>query len=101
MTNKEKEMINNDNRYCVIYWRTGKIFTKRSLIELRAKRIEKLFKGEEYHIRPCTYNDYFMASVSVTYIRLRKYVKWRCERYNEVFYFDEEGHIQFKDKYEL
>lgn len=72
MTNKEKEIIYNDIRYYVIYWEGGKIYTKFSLIESRAKRIEKLFKGVEYHIRPCSYNDYFMANVLFIYRRLNR-----------------------------
>ncbi len=77
MNNKEREIIYNDDRYCVIFWNGGKIYTKWSLLELRYKKIEKLFKGIEYHIRPCTYNDYFMNAVAVLYNRLNAVREWR------------------------
>ena len=100
MTNKEKEVIYNDTRYYVITWKGGKIFTKFALIERRKKQIEKLFKGIEYHCRPCSYTEYFMNYVSLKHRSLRSYVKWRCERWKEVIYFDEEGHLHFKEREE-
>ena len=71
MTKKEQDLIINDTRYYVIKWDNGIIYTKRSLIELRAKKFEKLFKGIKVTCRPCSYNDYFMNNVYILYSRLK------------------------------
>ena len=99
MTNKEKEVIYNDTRYYVITWKTGRIYTKRSLIELRCKRLEKLFKGEEYHVRPCSYNDYFMGNVYILYQRLKARDNWYYKRgYKKKYFKDKVGYEFYKPK---
>ena len=103
MTNKEKELIYNDTRYVVIYWKTGIIYTKMALCELRCKRLEKLFKGEEYHVRPCSYNDYFMGNVVAIYRRLKRRDNWYYSRGYKKSYFKDKIGYEFynpKDEYD-
>lgn len=93
MTNKEYDIICNDSDYYVLTWDGGKIYTKRSLLELRCKKIAKLFKDVEYHARPCSYNDYFMSMVYVIYKRLKQRDNWYKSRgYRKIYYKDSIGY---------
>lgn len=94
MTNKEKQLIYNDERYFKIIYENGIIVTKWSLIELRKKRLNQLFKNQEWHIRPSTLTEFLMYSVYILYRRYkskerfmisRGYKKVRDERGNTLY----------------
>lgn len=93
MTKTDINKIKADERYYIIYHENGQIYTKLSLIELRKKKIEKLFRGIEFHCRPCSYNDYFMNNVYILYKRLKARDKWYYSRgYKKVYYKDQIGY---------
>lgn len=56
MTNQQKETIYNDTKWIKIIFRSsyssGELIMKKSLYEIKSKKIEKEFKGMEYHIIP-------------------------------------------------
>lgn len=92
MTIKEIEHIQNDKTCILIKHDNGEIYMKKSLYEIRKKKIDKLFKYDNIEVNEIPYNQFFMKQVSLLLMKLRK----RDERYKKAgykkVYYDDGGY---------
>lgn len=88
----DQERIINCHNYLKIEYAKGFIYINEELFFLRRKKIEKLFKGEEWHCHRIPYIEYFMHWVVIRYKQLKEKIKRYKEDGYEIEFLYPTGH---------
>lgn len=88
----EQERVIKCQSYVKLEHRKGHIYMKEELFLIRQKKIQKLFKDEEWHIKHVSYNEWFMNFVAIKYDWLKRKIARMKEAGYEIEFLYPTGH---------